>query len=148
MRPVTIRSRLGEFQGRANDEIGIYDRIDSKSQKLVRHFILLEYGIKLMYEPWGWESEWYADIVRTAFPDEDTIVVIDQLVDIICEGNGPTYRVIDSDDLAARIEVDDIANQKTGEILRKLQWFLDDHLHREKDFPPTAIVPYMNDVSP
>ncbi len=63
MRPVIIRSRLGEFQGEANNGIAIFDRTDSKSGKLVRHFILLDYGVKLMYEPWGWVNEWYADIV-------------------------------------------------------------------------------------
>jgi predicted RNA-binding protein associated with RNAse of E/G family len=144
MRPVTIRSRLGESQGEANDEIVIFDRYDLRSKKLVRHFILLEYGVKLMFEPFGWKNEWYADIVRTTFPDEETIEIYDQLIDIVVEGNGPTYRAIDFDDLAERVEANTISSREIGEILRKLQRFLDDHLHRGKDFPPTIIIPHMN----
>jgi hypothetical protein len=50
-----IKSRLGEIEGFANEEIAYFDKYDPKAGKVIRHFILLDENIKLMYEPWGWK---------------------------------------------------------------------------------------------
>ncbi|MBT3273984.1 MAG: DUF402 domain-containing protein [Spirochaetales bacterium] len=143
LKSITIRSRLGEFTGQTDGQVAFFNRDDVKTGKMVRHFVLLGKGVKLMYEPWGWEHEWYADIISIDQIQDDIIELRDLLVDIIIEGDGPTYRVIDLDDLADAVENGSISPNDHGDCLRKLQRFLDKHLHAGKDFPPKIIEPYM-----
>lgn len=143
MRSITITSRLGEFAGRANDMVALFDKYDDKAGKDIRHYILLKECIKLMYEPWGWENTWYADLIQINQIDNFKIEIIDLCLDIVIEGHGPTYRMIDFDDLADALTDGRIQPTELKGPLYKLQRFLDDHLHGLKDFPPSCIKPFM-----
>jgi len=143
LKAVTIRSRLGECPGKANGSVAFFDRADGITGKLIRHFVMLDRGVKLMYEPWGWRNEWYADIIRVDQVGDDVIELTDLCVDVVIEGDGPTYRVIDLDDVADAVASGAISREGMATALRHLQRFLDDHVHRRKDFPPTCIRPYL-----
>ncbi len=142
MKNITIRSRLGEIVGVTDGEVAAFDRFDPKADRIVRHYVLLKESTKLMHEPWGWKDRWYVDLVDIRRIDEDTIELDDLYLDVIVEGNGPTYRMIDMEELA-----DALVDQKVSiETLRGpfhcLQRFLDSHLHGGKDFPPVALQPF------
>ena len=143
LRSVIIRSRLGEYAGKTDGRVAFFDRADGKTGKIIRHFVLLDQGVKLMYEPWGWKDEWYADIIRIDQAGDDIIDLSDLYVDIVIEGDGPTYRIIDLDDLAGAVASGAIGREDLDGALRRLQQFVDEHLHRGKDFPPQCIRSYI-----
>ena len=142
MRPITIRSRLGEFTGVTDEITAVFDRFDPKAERIVRHYVLLHEGVKLMYEPWGWKDRWYIDLIDVRWMDADRLELDDLWVDVIVEGNGPTYRIIDLEELADALSSGKVSVQTIAEPLRRLQRFLDDHLHGGKDFPPAALQPF------
>ena len=143
MRSTIIRSRLGECAGKTDGKVALFDRADGETGELTRHYVLLDDGVKLMYEPWGWENEWYADIIRVDQVGDDVIELTDLYVDVVIEGNGPTYRVLDLDDMADAAASGDISREDLAGALRSLQRFVDGHLHRGRDFPPRCIRPYI-----
>ena len=144
LEPVTIRSRFGQCAGQSDGEVAFFDdAADSATGSLIRHFVLLDRGVKLMYEPWGWKGEWYADIVLVERIGHDIVQLTDLYVDVVVEGNGPTYRVIDLDDLANAVARGAIGRDELATALRQLGGFVDGYLHRGKDFPPRCIRPYM-----
>ena len=143
LKSVIIRSRLGESAGQTDGRVAFFDRADGTTGKPIRHFVLLDHGVKLMYEPWGWENQWYADIVRVDRVGDDVIELTDLYVDVVIEGCGPTYRVIDLDDVADAVASGAVGREDLAGALRCLQRFLDDHLHHGKDFPPRCIRPYI-----
>lgn len=144
LRPVAVQSRLGDIPGHTDGEVAFFDdAADSTTTSLIRHFVLLKQGVKLMYEPWGWRKEWYADIVQVEHIGDDTIKLVDLYVDVIVEGDGPTYRVIDLDDLASAVATGAIEPDHLATALRQLHGFVDGYLHRGRDFPPRCIRPYM-----
>ena len=108
--------------------------------------VLLDLGVKLMYEPWGWKNEWYADIVRVDEADDGVIGLTDLYVDVVIEGDGPTYRVIDLEDLAEAVVSESINDEDVAAALGPLQRFVDEHLHRKMDFPPESIRPTLTAV--
>ena len=57
LRQITLRSRLGDYKAATDGMAAFFDRADGKTGKTVRHFVLLDEGVKLMYEPWGWQEE-------------------------------------------------------------------------------------------
>ena len=140
---ITVRSRLGEHSAQTDGHVAFFDRADGKTGKIIRHFILMDLGVKLMFEPWGWKNEWYADIVRIDQVEDGIVQLTDLYLDIVIEGEGPTYRVIDLDDMADAVTSRDISRAETADALRRLQRFVDGHLHRGKDFPPACIQAYM-----
>ncbi len=142
LRKITIRSRVGEFPGLTDEHIAIFDRFDSKSDHVVRHFILLMEAAKLMYEPWGWKDRWYIDLVDVRWIDAHTLELDDLYVDVIVEGNGPTYRIIDLEEMADAFIEKKISVEAMHAPLHRLQRFLDKHLHGGKDFPPAALQPF------
>lgn len=142
---ITILSRLGEFSGRATERAAYFDRLDEKAGRMVRHFVLLEESVKLMYEPWGWINEWYVDIVRLEHVRPEVLRLHDLYVDIVIEGSGPTYRLIDLDDVATALENGEINDNDAAEALATAQRFLDRHIHRRRDFPPMCIKQWMTD---
>jgi predicted RNA-binding protein associated with RNAse of E/G family len=144
LRKINIQSRLGLLPGWSDGSIALFDRFDDKADRVVRHFVLLEKSVKLMYEPWGWQDRWYIDLVEVRWQDAQTLTLEDLYLDVIVEGNGPTYRMIDLEDLASALGEGKINVQRLQEPLRRLQRFLDDHLHGGKDFPPAAIKSYMD----
>jgi predicted RNA-binding protein associated with RNAse of E/G family len=145
LNPIKIISRLGEIDGFANEEVAYFDRYDSKAGKIIRHFIMLDENIKLMYEPWGWKEEWYADLINIEYVNNLEIKITDLYIDIIIEGNGPTYRMIDFEDVVKALVRNEIQAEQLEKPFKKLQEFLDSHLHKGKDFPPTAIRPFISE---
>ena len=98
-----------------------------------------------MYEPWGWlKKEWYADFIAIEHLSEDKISLRDLYLDIYIEENGPTYRMVDFNDLAEALINNEVSAKELEEPLKNLQRFLDDHLHKGKDFPPEMIRAYMH----
>ena len=142
MRPITIRSRLGEFTGLTDETTALFDRFDPKAGRVVRHYILLHEAVKLMYEPWGWKNRWYIDLINVRWVDADTLELDDLWVDVIVEGSGPTYRIIDLEELADALSCGKVSVETMAEPLHRLQRFLDDHLHGGKDFPPAVLQPF------
>ena len=143
MRKIRIHSRLGELPGLANDRVAIFDLFDPKAERIVRHFVLIHEATKLMFEPWDWKNKWYVDLVDVRWVDENTLLLKDLYLDIIVEGNGPTYRIIDLDDLADALMNQKISVEAIHAPLWRLQQFLDNHLHDGKDFPPAIIQPFL-----
>lgn len=143
MHNILIRSRLGEFSGLANDTVAIFDCFDPEAGRMVRHFVLLQEAVKLMFEPWDWKDRWYVDLVGIKWVDENTLELKDLYIDIIVEGNGPTYRIIDMEEFADALKNQKISADAIHEPLHRLQQFLDNHLHGGKDFPPAIILPFL-----
>ena len=139
MRKICIRSRLGDYPGLANEHVAFFDRFDQKAGREVRHFILIAEATKLMFEPWDWKNRWYIDLVAVRWIDEDTLELDDLYIDIIVEGHGPTYRIIDLEEFADALKDQKISPAAVHNPLCRLQEFLDRHLHGGKDFPPAII---------
>jgi predicted RNA-binding protein associated with RNAse of E/G family len=147
LRKITVRSRLGEIPGFINEStaetdtpaVAFFDRFDAKAGRVVRHFVFIDEAVKLMHEPWDWKDRWYIDLVEVRWADENTLELDDLYVDVIVEGNGPIYRMIDLEELADALRDQKISVERIHEPLCRLQRFLDEHLHGGKDFPPEAI---------
>lgn len=115
-----------------------------------RYFWLLDEGVQLVYEPFGWAKEWYVDIVSfetlpppECFPGYPVMTrVHDRWIDVVVEGMGPTYRVVDLDELAAAMSNGDIPVAVAAEALATAQRFVDVNLHRGAPFPPLALEPF------
>ncbi|MEW6752487.1 MAG: hypothetical protein AB1505_16095 [Candidatus Latescibacterota bacterium] len=144
LRPVTIGSRLGEHAGQTDGQLAFFDDgADSSTGLPIRHFVLLDWGVKLMHEPWDWTDEWYADIVRVERIGDDVIELTDLCVDVAIEGNGPTYRLLDLDDLAQGVSSGAFSREDAALALGSLPRFLDGCLHRGREFPPACLRPYL-----
>ena len=76
--------------------------------------------------------------------DSSSIELCDLDIDIIIEGNGPTYRMIDLEEFGDALVANERNIVKRQVALHRLQQFLDEHLHGSKDFPPTSIRPFMS----
>ncbi len=143
MREIIICSRLGELVGITDDQVACFDLFDPKGQQMVRHYILLQESVKLMYQPWGWKNQWYVDLIDLHWLDANTLQLDDLWVDVIVEGNGPTYRIIDLEEMADAFLSHQVSVETMHAPLHNLQKFLDNHLHGGKDFPPAVIQPFM-----
>lgn len=139
MKQIIIRSRLGEHTAITDGAVAVFDNYDSIAERDIRHYLLLDESVKLMHEPWGWQNRWYADLVRIERINDAVITVTDLCLDVIIEGTGPTYRVIDLEDFADALVTGRIQADGLRDPLYKLQRFLDNHLHGGKDFPPSSI---------
>jgi len=146
LKSITILSRLGKYEGLRNEEIAFFDRFDDEANKKIRHYILLNEGIKLMFEPWGWKNEWYADLIKIEMHNEHTIELTDMYIDVIIEGHGPTYRIIDIEEYADALISGNIILSDIKTHFIQLQQFLDNYLHRGKVFPPKLIRDLMKDI--
>ncbi|MCM3126930.1 MULTISPECIES: DUF402 domain-containing protein [unclassified Paenibacillus] len=139
MKPLTVTSRLGEFQGYGTSEVAFFDRFDELSNKVIRHYILIHEGVKIIHEPWGWTNEWYVDLVDIKMNNDAEIVLTDLYIDIVIEGNGPTYRLIDLEEYADAVSQGLICTKDMNKHLTQVQLFLEKYLHRGKVFPPKQI---------
>ncbi len=144
MNKITILSRLGERDGVSDGQVAAFDSYDSTAKHDIRHYVLLDKSIKLMHEPWGWCNEWYADLMEIRWLEPKVLELKDLYLDIIIEGEGPTYRMIDFDDLAEALALGHIGGKDLKESLCNLQQFLDEHVHRAKQFPPKCIEPFIS----
>ncbi|MFD1134449.1 DUF402 domain-containing protein [Paenibacillus urinalis] len=139
MKTFTVISRLGEFQGYGTSEVVFFDRYDELSQKVIRHYILMHEGVKIMHEPFGWTNEWYVDLVDIKMNNDGEIKLTDLYIDIVVEGKGPTYRLIDLEEYADAVSQGLIDIKDTNKHLTQVQMFLEKYLHRGKVFPPKQI---------
>ena len=140
LEPVLIRSRLGKIWGWRNDTVAFFDSSPNEKGS-VRRFILLEEGVQLAYEPWvgeAWRDCWYVDVVAISAA-KGVLDVTDLFADVIIGREGPTFRVIDLDDLATALEAGALTAAEAAGALRSLQSFLDNHLQVRQDFPPALI---------
>jgi hypothetical protein len=107
-----------------------------------RYFWLMTYGVQLVYEPFGWEREWYVDVVTITAGRRDgdeCFRIDDATIDLVVEGHGPTYRILDLDELADHVDSGAVAPHAAGSALRDAQRFLDAFLHRGAPFPPPVM---------
>jgi hypothetical protein len=65
--------------------------------------------------------------------------VRDMEVDIVVEGMGPTYRLIDLERFGQRALAGELTVAEVAEVLHKTQAFLDAFLHRGAPWPPPPI---------
>jgi hypothetical protein len=126
--PATITFRKRQFAGHTDGTIAFFDD-DRPDHGLVRCFVLLKENAILAREPWmgeSWRDCWYVDLV-TIDVDADTIEAEDRYVDLIVGRTGPTFKVIDLDDLAQAVDAGAITAPQAADTLRDLQRFLDAH---------------------
>ncbi|MBT4503293.1 MAG: DUF402 domain-containing protein [Gemmatimonadetes bacterium] len=149
MRDITIRSRSGEHKAFTDGIVAAFDDFGGEQKHDLRKYVFLEENIQLVYDPF-WLSkkessakQWYADLIHVEWITDSLIEITDLYLDIIIEENGPTYRMIDFDDLADALAHDKVDTQILSNALRGLQTFLDNHLHFGKDFPPEIIKPFL-----
>ncbi|MHB8717450.1 MAG: DUF402 domain-containing protein [Candidatus Dormibacteria bacterium] len=109
----------------------------------IRHHVLLDESVQLTFEPWmGGDSAWYVDLVGVQQADGE-VRITDMYVDVIVGRPGPSFRVIDLDDLAAAVETGALSLTDAISVLRRLQAFLDAHLQLTNDFPPAVLNRFM-----
>jgi hypothetical protein len=107
-----------------------------------RVFWLLDYDAQIVYEPFGWTNEWYIDLVQIqSVQAAQGLIhhVRDMEVDIVVEGMGPTYRLIDLERFGQRALAGELTVAEVAEVLHKTQAFLDAFLHRGAPWPPPPI---------
>jgi hypothetical protein len=111
-----------------------------------RYYWLLDEGVQLVYEPFGWRGEWYVDVVSFAprADPEPTYRVTDRYIDLVVEGMGPTYRMLDLDELAEAVAAGALDAPEAGRALVNAQRFVDNYLHRGAPFPPPQIRPHFS----
>jgi hypothetical protein len=109
-----------------------------------RYFWLLDEGIQLIYEPYAWTNEWYVDVVWIRSTERDRLSsyeIIDAYVDVVVEGMGPTYRILDLDQFGEALLTGQVEPADAADVLRRAQRFVDRYLHRNAPFPPPQIRP-------
>lgn len=67
-------------------------------------------------------------------------------IDIVVEGMGPTYRLIDLERFGARVASGEYTPAEAANTLARTQAFLDTFLHRGAPWPPPTIVPFFSVV--
>jgi len=103
---VAVAWRMHDWQAHPAIRVGgvlMRDELAGPHRGPRRVFWLLDEGVQLIYEPFGWIDEWYVDVVCIQARRDDgqlTYHVTDEYADIIVEGMGPAYRMIDLDQLA------------------------------------------------
>lgn len=145
-----VESRVHDWQSLPAtlvDRVLIRDETYRRHAGPRRYFWLLDEGVQLVYEPFGWREEWYVDIVsftvRGTGPDA-VYRVTDRYVDLVVEGMGPTYRMLDLDQLADAMAAGRIGTAEAGRALVHAQQFAERYLHRGAPFPPPQIQPYFS----
>ena len=142
---VAVAWRMHDWQAHPAIRVGgvlMRDELAGPHRGPRRVFWLLDEGVQLIYEPFGWIDEWYVDVVCIqARRDDGQLVyhVTDEYADIIVEGMGPAYRMIDLDQLADAMSAASIDTARAAEALRCAQRFVDRYLHRAGPFPPPQI---------
>lgn len=110
-----------------------------------RYFWLVNEHVQLVYEPFGWNDEWYVDIVDIeVLSHEDTpgYKVTDAYLDLVVEGMGPTYRILDLHQLADAMRSGELTVDAATSALDRVNRFIESYLHRGAPFPPPQIRPW------
>lgn len=148
--PVVVRHRASEYRDVAAMRVGAVLYADERHEQhggWRRYFWLLDHQAQLVYEPFGWADEWYVDIVSIAREDGEAgavYTVRDMEIDIVVEGMGPTYRLIDLERFGARVAAGEFTPTEAADALARTQAFLDAFLHRGAPWPPPAIIPFFS----
>jgi Protein of unknown function (DUF402) len=142
LKSVLITSRLGKTEGYTNGEIVYFDLYDQKSQREVRHFIILKQCVKLMYEPFGWKDTWYIDLIQIQYISDTEMQLNDFYLDIIINNKNKNYKIIDFDDLANALVEGKVTALDLEIPLKGFQTFLDQNIYRHV-FPPLEIRPFL-----
>jgi hypothetical protein len=109
-----------------------------------RFFWLLDVGMQLIFEPFEWPGEWVVDVVTITEPRPNLFHVRDMALDVIVEGMGPTYRMLDLDDVARRLASGVFSIQEAADVLTRAETFVDTYLHRKAPWPPPQIRPFFS----
>lgn len=148
--PVVVRHRASAYRDVAAMRVGTVLYADERHEQhggWRRYFWLLDHQAQLVYEPFGWADEWYVDIVSIAREDGEAgaiYTVRDLEIDIVVEGRGPTYRLIDLEKFGARMVAGEFTPAEAADALARAQTFLDAFLHRGAPWPPPAIMPFFS----
>jgi predicted RNA-binding protein associated with RNAse of E/G family len=121
----------------------IQDTINPRHAGPRRYFWLLDEGVQLIYEPFGWRAEWYVDVVdiQRGAAGPEHYEITDWFIDVVVEGMGPTYRMLDLHELGEAHEVGLLDARQTRAALTRAQNFVEKYLHRGARFPPAPIAP-------
>jgi len=136
--PVVVADRIRIGPAARVGRVLVRDERSAPDSKPRRYFWLIDEGIQLTYEPFGWHSEWYVDVVEIQLR-HGRYDITDRYVDIVVEGMGPNYRILDLDELGQALVSDAIDAGEIASALRSTQQFLDRYLHRGGTFPPPMI---------
>ena len=124
------------------EDVLISDQIYYRHAGPRRYFWLLDQDLQFIYEPFGWRAEWYVDIVRFE-PSRQSgtplFTVHDMYIDIVVEGMGPTYRMIDLDEAVTALAAGEVSLEQFADAVRAAQSFVDGALHRGSVFPPPRL---------
>lgn len=140
LKNIIINSRLGRIDGWTNGEIAFFDLYDHQSQKYIRHFILLEKSVKLIYEPFSWKYTWYIDLVQIKYENNE-MVLIDLYLDVLVKDNGNDFKIVDFDDLADALVEGKVSSIDLEKPLKGFQKFLNENLYNHQ-YPPAEIKDY------
>lgn len=117
------------------DEIDI--RMDRDEVR--RYFWLLDLGVQMVFEPFDWPGEWVVDLVTITEESPRRFHVRDMALDVIVEGMGPTYRMLDLDDVGRRLLTGAFSVAEACDVLIRAEEFVDTYLHRGGPWPPPQI---------
>lgn len=147
---VTVLSRIGDWKPQSAwliDRVLMRDETGDGNRGGRRYFWLVDEGVQLVYEPFGWRDQWYIDIVHfdeSPSPDGPLFRVVDEWIDLVIEGMGPTYRILDLDEFAAALTSNRLTVLQAEHALVCVQQFTDRYLHRGAQFPPTQILRFFS----
>ncbi len=123
-----------------------YDtRLEPQGQR--RFFWLLDYGVQLIYDAYDWRGEWRVDLVDISAEARARCMLFtihDMTLDIVVEGMGPCYRMLDLDQIGQRLASGGYTPAQVAALFARTQRFLDAFLHRGAPWPPPAIVPFFS----
>ncbi len=146
--PVIVQHRIDHAVGQRAVRVGslIYsDIIYHRHNGPRRLFWLLDHGVQLIYEPFGWVNAWYVDLVaitRSTQQGQEWYQVRDMDIDIVVEGMGPTYRLVDLEEFGSSLVAGELTLAEAQDVLTRTQIFLDAFLHRGAPWPPPIIRPF------
>ncbi len=108
-----------------------------------RVFWLLNYQVQMVYDTHLWENEWRIDLVDI-FQNHNQFKIVDSVIDIIVEGMGPTYRILDLGEFGEYLINGKLDVIQINTILKNTEVFLESFLHRNAPWPPPCIEPFFS----
>jgi hypothetical protein len=139
--PVLVQHRLYEQPVAAvlAGDVLYSDQVYFRNAGPRRYFWLVQENVQLVYEPFGWHDEWYVDLVSVSRQEAGgtpCFVIRDEYVDVVVEGMGPAYRILDLDEAAGALTAGAMSPAQLAGTLADTQRFLERYLHRGAAFPP------------
>jgi hypothetical protein len=152
---IWIRYREYYFEPVPAKRIGdilIRDEVDpsiTEGEQVRRVFWMLDYSAQLVYDTWAWKKEWRVDFVHIHIEDAmdglETYRVEDATLDVVVEQMGPTYRMLDLDELSEKMEKGEYSLEQVSTIMKNTHRFLEAFLHRNAPWPPPGIAPLFSE---